>query len=357
MVLESRDCRTLLTRIATIILEYDPKLLPSIQKYQKLSTLLEAGILESPHDERLLLNLFKRLLEKSSHECLDLYSLIIENIFYNLWSKALSSQNRNDKFWTFVRDAYVSVYNLVWELNRANESNEQEMNDPAVAILKEKRRHLLGKIQNSLQKVFLDLIETVKMMNPQNREQELKFAEILTTLRTFLNASLQFVNAIATTKGFYEELVDKCLFTSLKDENKEPKCKIQESIHSALQMLAVLAKDPGIRLELSKFIIQLHLQGRWRKCTYQSWKVGRIKELNNVDYNGLKNLGCSNLPYFLASFSSHALACYMNSLLQQLFMIQSFRESILNAPDSKFKEFKLDDNVLFQLKVSVFCPC
>lgn len=41
----------------------------------------------------------------------------------------------------------------------------------------------------------------------------------------------------------------------------------------------------------------------------------------------------------------------MNSLLQQLFMIQSFRESILVAPDSQFKELALDDNVLFHLKV------
>lgn len=41
----------------------------------------------------------------------------------------------------------------------------------------------------------------------------------------------------------------------------------------------------------------------------------------------------------------------MNSLLQQLFMIPSFRESIKGSPDAKFKEQQVEDNVLFQLKV------
>lgn len=47
------------------------------------------------------------------------------------------------------------------------------------------------------------------------------------------------------------------------------------------------------------------------------------------------------------------LACYMNSLLQQLFMIPSFREDILKCKDPSFETSAQEDNVLNQLKVSI----
>lgn len=43
--------------------------------------------------------------------------------------------------------------------------------------------------------------------------------------------------------------------------------------------------------------------------------------------------------------------CYMNSLLQQLYMIPTLRNAILYVDDPKFKSTKKEDNILYQLKV------
>ena len=50
----------------------------------------------------------------------------------------------------------------------------------------------------------------------------------------------------------------------------------------------------------------------------------------------MKNIGC---------------ICYMNSIMQQLFMIPSFRKSIIEVDDPNFGKESNDDNVLYQLKM------
>jgi len=58
-------------------------------------------------------------------------------------------------------------------------------------------------------------------------------------------------------------------------------------------------------------------------------------------YVGLRNLGC---------------ICYMNAMMQQFFMIPSFRYNLLCVDDKKeedmkeYKGNKVDDNVLHQLQ-------
>lgn len=58
------------------------------------------------------------------------------------------------------------------------------------------------------------------------------------------------------------------------------------------------------------------------------------KSLNG--YVGLKNLGCT---------------CYMNSLIQQLFMIPYFREEILNIEEKSLFQNDLNDNLLYQFQL------
>lgn len=298
---EFRECRTMLLRIISIILEHDSNLLHLIKNYPKLQDLLLFGILENSSDEKNLSTLLKRLLETSSHSSLELYQIIIDIFFTKLWSRALTSQNRNENFWSFIREAYVSVCNLVREVSSQADTMKDAMHDESHGVQKDNRLAVLTDIQNRIHKIFLNLVETVQKFTPQTREQELKFAEMLITLRTFLYSSQGFVRMVGLTKGLFEELVYNCIFTSLRDENKEPKCKSQDSIQAALYLLTVLITDREMLLEFCKFTSGLHLEGRWRKFGYQSWRIGRVKELNNVDYNGLKNLGCSknNLITFL----------------------------------------------------------
>jgi len=57
-----------------------------------------------------------------------------------------------------------------------------------------------------------------------------------------------------------------------------------------------------------------------------------FNEKSSTGYVGIKNLGC---------------ICYMNSLLQQLFMIKTFRNGILNTQDPEKGAKGLEDDLLF----------
>jgi uncharacterized UBP type Zn finger protein len=53
----------------------------------------------------------------------------------------------------------------------------------------------------------------------------------------------------------------------------------------------------------------------WRSKHFTDWNIqSKFNDKSSTGYVGLYNLGC---------------ICYMNSLLQQLFMIPSFREPLL----------------------------
>lgn len=57
-----------------------------------------------------------------------------------------------------------------------------------------------------------------------------------------------------------------------------------------------------------------------------------FNEKSSTGYVGIKNLGC---------------ICYMNSLMQQFFMIKKFRNGILSIQDPNKDESKLEDDFLF----------
>jgi ubiquitin C-terminal hydrolase len=76
--------------------------------------------------------------------------------------------------------------------------------------------------------------------------------------------------------------------------------------------------------------------GFWRTKRILDWKITVKEKRSSLGYAGLKNLGCT---------------CYMNSLLQQFFMIDSLRSDILAIPDKE--NIPLQESLLFQLK-SIF---
>jgi uncharacterized UBP type Zn finger protein len=58
----------------------------------------------------------------------------------------------------------------------------------------------------------------------------------------------------------------------------------------------------------------------WRTNKDLDWNISLMdSEKSSTGYVGIKNLGC---------------ICYMNSLFQQLFMISSLRNSVLQVPDN-----------------------
>jgi len=63
-----------------------------------------------------------------------------------------------------------------------------------------------------------------------------------------------------------------------------------------------------------------------------NWKISaKYQTKSPTGHVGLKNLGCT---------------CYMNSLMQQLFMVKGFRKNIFEVEDPKLSELKEEDNPL-----------
>lgn len=128
------------------------------------------------------------------------------------------------------------------------------------------------------------------------------------------------------------EVAQYLLLTCLIDFNETqtsqrllPKCKSQESRLAAFKCLSKLIQQNAeissmVLKELSAFFSNL----AWRKAKFLHWNNSYSpQEKSSTGFVGLKNLGCT---------------CYMNSLLQQLLQLPSFRNGLFQcdlqeAPD------------------------
>lgn len=135
-----------------------------------------------------------------------------------------------------------------------------------------------------------------------------------------------------------KHLVHDCLFdiplggTPSHTNVGPPKCKSHNSRQQALKLLSVLCRDCPANLDLVlSFLHDFNMNPSWRTNKEFDWNISLMdSEKSSTGYVGIKNLGC---------------ICYMNSLFQQLFMIGSLRNSLLQVPDTPTLE--KDDNMFY----------
>jgi len=182
---------------------------------------------------------------------------------------------------------------------------------------------------------FLEVIEKVSFALVQHKTTELTsndYDDVLAGLLDLLSILLRKFPIHKLTIGqgptqLLSEVLHKCLFDyptsgrryqTISNEMTPPKCKSKNSRKSAYTLLLVLMKDAPKNLQdVLDYLTNLHLHGSWRTCTFNEWEIPVAQyDKSATGYVGLKNLGC---------------ICYMNSLMQQLYMIPSFRYSILGA--------------------------
>ena len=98
-----------------------------------------------------------------------------------------------------------------------------------------------------------------------------------------------------------------------------PKCKTPETRAAALGLLAELADGSKENVaELTELLLELQQQRSASGLPRSQWHyMPAAQEKARCGYVGLKNLGAT---------------CYLNSLMQQLFMIPEFRRGILELP-------------------------
>lgn len=141
--------------------------------------------------------------------------------------------------------------------------------------------------------------------------------------------SKEFLNFVLYNGLFGRQKPDKD-----DDSISYPLCKHQESRKSALKLLKQLFGANNMS-EIANFLEPYIKTGSWRTNKREKWFIQSIDLHHRSTYVGLVNLGCT---------------CYMNSLMQQLFMCPHFRNFICVANDQKRHTMPIDDNVLYHSK-------
>ena len=138
-----------------------------------------------------------------------------------------------------------------------------------------------------------------------------------------------------------ENLNDIILNINIKNKNRNEESTSQEvfDIYNDFIIKCLTGSaDPEIISKLLKFITSKKKKSFYHQNNVKKQKCPRI--CNHV---GLKNIGC---------------ICYVNSILQQMYMVPSFRYAIMSSDDQKplnyqtsfFNNNRFDDNLLHQLQ-------
>jgi ubiquitin carboxyl-terminal hydrolase 9/24 len=197
---------------------------------------------------------------------------------------------------------------------------------------------------NNLAEHFL----TLDSFETQHTDQDYLLQGLLEFLELMLKKRPQIRDELLlkSKNDLLKELMHSCLFeipTAVYVSFKipPPKCKSPESRRAAFQLLQVFISGMNeITKQTIDYLSSPLLKNFWRGPNSLDWFIVPLTaERAKTGYVGLKNLGCT---------------CYMNSLLQQFFMISEFRDTILEIEDSSPSTnppIAKHENLLYQLKL------
>ena len=199
---------------------------------------------------------------------------------------------------------------------------------------------------------LVSMVKGHKIVETRNFSQEdCLLIGLLNTIRKLIVHASYPKEDLALSEGLLQELFSNCLFPSscllpspagvLEPKpimSDTQKCKSKSSRTAAYKLLAVLCRDS------TKSHIHLLKECLEPLCKsikpHPAWGyVPAFESRSKLGYVGIENLGC---------------VCYMISMMQQFYMIPSFRYGLLAAddkvPPTNKKPTEIDDNILHQMQ-------
>ena len=181
-------------------------------------------------------------------------------------------------------------------------------------------------------------IEEKKLKNIYRNKESLKEGIIL-FLSNILNIENYLVNYLITKVDICDFFLHKCVLRKCVDrplEIKEPFCLNNQSkgavftlLLNILRNLDIDNNNNALYMKIIEIIDNMNKLGFWKTFNTRNWEI-ESKDIQKGKYIGLKNMTST---------------CYLNSIIQQLFMIPTFRETILKI------ENNCENNVLYELQL------
>ena len=159
---------------------------------------------------------------------------------------------------------------------------------------------------------------------------------ILLFLANILNLNpKELVKYIINKVDICDLFINQCIMRKCIDkplEAKNPFCLTSQSQNGVYKLLSIILQnisDNDLFNKIIEILNKYHKLGFWKTYNAKNWDL-ESKEMQKGKYVGLKNMTAT---------------CYLNSIIQQLYMIEMFRETILkiNNPSK--------DNVLYELQL------
>ena len=159
---------------------------------------------------------------------------------------------------------------------------------------------------------------------------------ILSVLTKLIKLNTEFANYILNKVNIYDLFLNKCCLRKCVEnplEAKEPFCRTNQSQNSLYSLLIMILKNinnPDTYLKVIEILNKYHKTGFWKTFCCKNWDLESKEMIKGGKYVGLKNMNST---------------CYLNSIIQQLYMIPMFRETILKIGNPS------KNNVLFELQL------
>ena len=230
---------------------------------------------------------------------------------------------------------YFHIISLILKQNYdKNENKEKEIITETSLI--EKSKKIIDLILDYIQQEF-DKDEE-KDLDSKMFKEHFKEGIICFLSNILIISPKDLISYIMSKIDICDFFLNKCILRKCINkplEINKPFCLNEQSKEAIYKLLLYILRyldienNKTIYNKITEILDNFHKLGFWKKYNYRNWNI-ETKDIQKGKYVGLKNMTST---------------CYLNSIIQQLFMIPMFRETIIKI------ENPYNENVLYQLQL------